>query len=138
MSAQNPLILLGIFSLLVSGCNKSTLADCEKVGTEVSVSASSSPEFSWEGGAADEVLVARTGDGVEIWNIYVDSDDTDELNQIASSVTYGDLPSVDEGVDLVEAIPALDLELGVEYQVQVFIQCEDGGAQDLVGSWTME
>ena len=114
------------------------MADCEKVGTEVSVSASSSPEFSWEGGAADEVLVARTGDGVEIWNIYVDSDDTDELNQIASSVTYGDLPSVDEGVDLVEAIPALDLELGVEYQVQVFIQCEDGGAQDLVGSWTME
>jgi hypothetical protein len=138
MSALKPLILLGILSSFFSGCNKSTLADCEKVGAEVSISGSSAPEFSWEGGPSDEILVSRTGDGVDVWNVYVDSDDADALNQMSSPITYGELPNIEEGEVLVEEIPALDLELGVEYQVQVFVQCEDGGAQGLVGTWSME
>jgi hypothetical protein len=126
--------------MLALGCSDSTLAECENISAdgEVSIVGTAAPEFSWEGGPADEILVARTGDGVEVWNVYVDSDDRDTLNQISSPVSYGSLPSVGEDVDLVEVVEAGDLEIGVQYQVQVFIQCEEGGDEDQVGTWTVE
>ena len=126
-----------LVSLLGLGCGSSTLADCDDLAAdaEVSVYASSPLEFRWEGEAADEVVVSRTGDGVEVWNIYVDSEDPKLLNQIASPVAYGDVPSVSEGTELIVAQEASELELDVEYQVQVFIQCDDDSTVDLLTTW---
>ena len=127
-------------SLVLIGCGDSTLADCDKldVNAEVIVQESSPPEFSWEGGPIDEIVVARTGDGVEVWNIYVDMDNADQLNQMPSPITYGVWPDVDEGVTLVEVVESEDLEVGVEYQVQVIMQCQDGSVSNVIGSWMTE
>ena len=124
--------------LLGLGCDSSTLADCDDLAADaaVDVYASNPLEFRWEGASADEVVVSRTGDGVEVWNIYVDSDDPKLLNQIESPVAYGDVPSVSEGSELIEAQEASELELDVEYQVQVFIQCDDDSTVDLLATWT--
>ena len=134
------LAIIGLIPALLLGCSDNTLAECEKIDADgtVAIVGSDSPEFSWEGGPADEILVARTGDGVEIWNVYVDTDEERALNQISSPVSYGSVPSADEGVDLVEAVEPGELEVGVEYQVQIFIQCKDGGDEDQIGTWTVE
>ena len=140
MIGPKHIVFPGILLACIPGCSDSTLADCDKVATdgEVAVFGSSAPEFSWEGGLADEILVARTGDGVEVWNVYVDSDDSLIQNQIASPVEFGVLPDVGEDVELVEAVSAGTLEIGVEYQVQVFIQCDGGGAEDQIGTWSVD
>ena len=128
--------LISVLTLAV-GCSDSTLADCDGIAVEaeVDIFASDPLEFSWEGSAADEVVVSRTGDGVEIWNIYVSAEDDRLLNQISSPVVYGSSPPVSEQTELVTAQDAGELELNVEYQVQVFIQCEDDTTVDLVGTW---
>lgn len=136
MGMKVPLLL----SMGLVGCGESTLADCEKLeaASEVGIQESSPPEFSWEGGPVDEIVVARTGDGVEVWNLYVEADKADQLNQMPSPITYGVWPDLDEAVSLVEAIEPENLEIGVEYQVQVIMQCEDGSAANVIGTWLTE